>query len=258
MGKRTPPEKRWRVGAAWLLASLICVSGWAPSARANPNAIGQAREAYSEGRFIEAAKLGEALKTAEGLALAAESLAIHGHYLAHGEEETELLDRAMRLAEEAIQSDPDNPQCHLQSAHAMGRYAQAVGTLQVKREYAGKVRAALERALLLDADLAEAHLSLATWHAEAVAGGGFLARMLYGASSQDALSHYEQALQLAPDTKIVYAEYANGLLLLNERKYLQQARELVERAVELPARDAHEQIVHERAAGLLTRLADRQ
>ena len=82
----------------------------------------------ARGRFLEAARVGEAQGTAEGLALAAESLAIHAHYLADGEEETELLSRAMRLAGEAIQIDPDNPQGHLQSAHAMGRYAQAVGT----------------------------------------------------------------------------------------------------------------------------------
>lgn len=254
MGILPGHEIRRGAVAAWLLACLACASGWTTAARGDGEGLEQARRAHNEGRFLEAAGIGEALKTAEGLALAAESLAIHAHYLADGEEETELLSRAMRLAAEAIQIDPDNPQGHLQSAHAMGRYTQAVGTLQVKRDYATRVRAAIERALLLDSGLAEAHLSLATWHAEAVAGGGFLARVLYGASGKDAIAHFEQALQLAPNSNIAHAEYANGLLLLDERKHSRQARELLERAVELPAQDAHEEIVRERALATLERL----
>ena len=83
-----------------------------------------ARAAQDEGRFIEAARLGEALGTADGYALAAESLAIHGYYVAKEPEKEALFERAMGLAEEAVRLDPVNPEAHLQSAHAMGRYAQ--------------------------------------------------------------------------------------------------------------------------------------
>ena len=216
--------------------------------------IGPAREALREGRFVEAADLGEALGTSEGYALAAESLAIYGHYLAPPEQRVDLLDRAMRLAGDAIRSDADNPRAHLQSAHATGRYTQAIGTLKVKRDHARQVRAALELALALDSELAEAHLSLATWHAEAIAGGGFMARMLFGASGKDAIRHYETALELAPDAKIVHAEYALGLLLLDGRKNRDEARRLLEQAVELPVGDAHDRIVHDRAVAKLAEL----
>lgn len=216
--------------------------------------IGPARDAFQEGRFVEAADLGEALGTSEGYALAAESLAIYGHYLAPRERRIDLLDRAMRLAREAIRSDADNPWAHLQSAHATGRYTQAVGTLKVKRDHARQVRAALELALALDPELAEAHLSLAAWHAEAIAGGGFMARMLFGASGKDAIRHYETALQLAPHEKIVHAEYALGLLLLGERKNRDEARRLLKRAVELPVGDAHDRIVHDQAVAKLAEL----
>ena len=216
--------------------------------------IGPARDAMREGRFVEAADIGEALGTSEGYALAAESLAIHGHYLAPKEQQAQLLDRAMRLAQEAIRSDTENPQAHLQSAHAMGRYTQAIGTLKVKRDYARQVRAAIERALWLDPELAEAHLSLATWHTEAITGGGFMARVLFGASGEDAIKHYEAALELAPHAKIVHTEYALGLLLLGERKNREEARRLLERAVELPAADAHDRIIHDRAVAKLAEL----
>lgn len=232
---------------ALALAQGVALAGEEP--------IGPARDAFREGRFIEAADLGEALGTSEGYALAAESLAIHGHYLAGEQQQAGLLDRAMRLAREAIRIDPENPRAHLQSAHAMGRYTQAIGTLKVKRDHARQVRAAIEQALVLDPELAEAHLSLATWHAEAITGGGFMARVLFGASGADAVRHYQAALALAPGEKIVHAEYAQGLLLLGERKNREEARRLLERAVELPAGDAHDRIVHDRAVARLAELA---
>ena len=244
-------------GGVTRLASLACLIvgfGLLRAETAGSQSIEAARSAFHEGRFVEAADIGEALKTSEGYALAAEALAIHGYYLAGEETRADLFGRAMQLAQESIRSDAENPQAYLQSAHAMGRYTQAMGTLKVKREYATQVRAAIERALLLDPGMAAAHLSLGTWHAEAVKGGGFMARMLYGANAKDALAHYEQAIQLAPDEKMGFAEYAAGLLLLNERRNREQARSLLMRAVELPSRDAHDRIIHERAAAMLAEL----
>jgi len=220
----------------------------------NGQSIDAARNALREGLFVEAAEIAEALDSSDGYALAAEALAIHGHYLAGEESKAELLNRAMQFGQEAIRKDPDNPAAHLQHAHAMGRYTQAVGTLKVKREYAGRVRAALERALFLKPGLAEAHLSLGAWHAEAIRGGGFMARVLFGASGNDARAHYIAALELAPDAKIVHAEYALGLLLLDRRRHLEEARSLLERARELPSRDAHDRIVHDRVIANLAEL----
>ena len=236
---------------------LACLHlGWCLllAGAANGQSIEAARTALSEGRFVEAAEIAEALNTSDGYALAAEALAIHGHYLAPEDAKAELLDRAMQLGQEAIRKDTENPAAHLQHAHAMGRYTQAVGTLKVKREYAGRVRAALERALFLKPGLAEAHLSLGAWHAEAIRGGGFMARVLFGASGSEAVAHYKAALELAPDTKIVHAEYALGLLLLDRRRNLEKARSLLERARELPSRDAHDRIVHDRVVAKLTEL----
>lgn len=236
------------------LACLPVCIGLLSAGAASGQSIEAARTVLSEGRFVEAAEVAEALDTSDGYALAAEALAIHGHYLATEDAKAELLGRAMQLGQEAIRKDPDNPAAHLQHAHAMGRYTQAVGTLRVKREYARRVRAALERALLLKPGLAEAHLSLGAWHAEAIRDGGFMARVLFGASGNEARAHYNAALELAPDAKIVHAEYALGLLLLDRRKHLEEARSLLERAKELPSRDAHDGIVHDRVIANLAEL----
>jgi tetratricopeptide (TPR) repeat protein len=214
-----------------------------------------ARAAQDDGRFMEAARLGEELRTSSGYALAAESLAIYGYHVAKDPEKEALFERAMRLAEEAVRLDPVNSQAHLQSAHAMGRYAQTIGAVKaLARGYAEKVRKAIEDALALDPEMAGAHLSLATWHAETIDGAGIAARLVFGASRKRALSHYERALELAPDEKLAYLEYAIGLLLLKKKKDRGKARNLLARAIETPSKDAHDRILHELAVEKLESL----
>ena len=125
---------------------------------ANPagaQSIEGARAAYAEGHFIEAAELGESLGTSEGYALAAESLAIHGYYIAADTEQPELFASAIRAAEEAIRLDPGNPEAHFQSAHAIGREAQTVGVMEaLNRGYARRTREAAQEALRLDPEMA--------------------------------------------------------------------------------------------------------
>ena len=213
-----------------------------------------ARAAQDEGRFLEAARLGEALGTSDGYALAAESLAIHGYYIAGEPEKEVLFERAMGLAEEAIRLDPANSEAHLQSAHSMGRYAQTIGAVKaLARGYAEKVRKAIENALARDPEMAGAHLSLATWHAEIINGAGLAARVVFGASRKRALSHYERALELAPDEKLAYLEYALGLLLL-KKKDRRKAKDLLARAVETPSKNAYDRLLHELAVEKLAAL----
>jgi len=81
-----------------------------------------------------------------------------------------------------------------------------------------------------------------------------MARVLFGASGNEARAHYNAALELAPDAKIVHAEYALGLLLLDRRRHLEEALSLLQRARELPSRDAHDRIVHDRVIAKLAEL----
>jgi len=199
--------------------------------------------------------LGEGLETSEGYALAADALAVYGYYLAKEDDKQPLFERAMADAKEAVQRNAANPEAHLQSAHAMGRYAQTIGVLEaLNAGFAEKIREAIDNALLLDPDLAPAHLSLAAWHAEIVGSAGFMADFLYGATEEDALAHYQKAFELAPDQKAVSLEYATGLLILDDEDYAERAREMLQRAIELPAVDAYDGIVHEQALSKLAKL----
>ena len=222
---------------------------------AGAQSIDEARAVYAEGRFTEAADLARALDTSEGYALAANSLAIYGYHIAPDSEKEGVFKRAENLARKAIRLDAANPQAHLQLAHAMGRRAQVIGKLKALHEgYASQVRDVIQEALRLDPDMAATHLSFASWHAGAVGAAGVLAGWLYGANEEDALTHFEQALALAPQEKIVLLEYALGLLSLNADDNHGKAHDLLERAIQLPLKDAHDRIIHRKAVEQLAAL----
>lgn len=236
----------------FLLTCLAVVPAALLASTANTQSIEAAQAAFAEGRFVEAAELAEALKTSEGLTFAAQSLAIHGYHIAEDGGKQALFERAKELAEEAVRLDPENPAAYLQLAHTLGRYTQTVGLMEaLDRGYPEKVREALEDALRLKPDMVAAHFSLGSWHAEAYHEGGIMAEMLYGASPKEARAHFEQALELAPHSKITLYQYAYGLLLLDRDSNHEQARELLVRAVEIPSKSTYDRITHELAVDLL-------
>ncbi len=244
-----------RKGGIVLFCCLALAHAW-PAPGAAARSLDEARAAHAEGRFVDAARIGETLGTSQGFALAAESLTIHAHFIAGDGEKEALFERAVGLAREAVRSAPDNADAHLQLAHAIGRHAQLLGSFEAaNRGYAKKTREAIGNALRLDPDMAAAHLSLALWHAEVVgAVGSLLARLTYGAREKDALASFERALELAPDEKAVPLEYALGLLVLDDREYRETARALLKRAVEIPPKDAYDRIHHQRAVERLESL----
>ncbi len=206
------------------------------------------QSAFDEGRFLEAADLGEAAATSASLAMAAESLALHGYYLAAEDDKQALFTRAVGLAERAVAQDAANPQAHLQHSHAMGRYAQTIGVVEALSDgYAGLTRDAMDNALALDPDMVPALLSLGAWHAEIVAAAGSLmAGMMYDADEEQSLAAFEKAYALAPESNGVNLEYAIGLTLLDD-DYCPQARDLLNAAATLPANNAYEEIVTDQA-----------
>lgn len=220
--------------------------------------IEEARRAADEGRFVDAADIGEAVNTSESYALAARFLAIYGYHVAPEDEKQGVFERAMADAAKAVRLDAANPEAHVQSAHAMGRYAQTIGAMEAFSEgFAERTRDAMFSALALDPDFVTAHLALAGWHAEIVAKAGFMAGVLYGATEEDALAHYETARKLAPDSSIVNYDYALGLLKLDDDGYAEKAGELLRHAIAIPVTTAYGEIIRAAAERALAALDER-
>ena len=214
------------------------------AAGATAQSIEEARLAYEDGRFVEAADMAQAIGTSEAYALAAQSLSVYVHYEASEEEWEEIVQRAIRMGEEAVKADSTNPDAHYQSAHAVGRYAQGVGAWTALRQgLAGKIRDLLEAALALEPDYVHAILALGGWHAD-IDAEGFVARRMYGGKKEEAVRHFERALELAPESKVVLHEYAIRLPRLDEENGRERAHEMLEKALGLPVLDAYENYVH--------------
>ena len=213
----------------------------------------QAETAYAEGRFSSAADLAEKLHTSEGYAMAALALVVHGHLSTDTRVKEPLFKRAIRLAKRAIRLNPRNPEAHIQLAHAMGRYAHAVGFVKAMAGgYARKVRKAIDTALRLDPDRPGAHLSMATWHAELAKGAGPMARLLYGATAKKARKHYQRSIELVPHDKVPRVEYAFALLTMDKQRHRAEALRHLKHAVQAPPKNAVDRLYHEKA---LARLA---
>ena len=240
------------------LPRLAAICGLALlAADASAQSIDEARNAFADGRFLEAAELGEALGTSDGYALAARSLAVYAHYEADKEEWDDVIKRAMEMGDEAVRADSTNPEAFYQSVHAVGRYAKRAGTITALRKgLGGKVRDLLEATLALDPDHVGAHIGFGGWHAD-IAASGFIARRMYGGRKEEAVVHYERALELAPESKVVLYEYAIRLPELDKEGGRERALAMLEKAIGLPVQDAYENYIHLDVLDALDELKDR-
>ena len=206
-----------------------------------------AEAAYADGRYLEAAEIANNIGGASGLVFAARSLDKHTRFFAEDSKRKELYERSMDMAKSAIELDPENPKAHLGLASAMGEYALVVGRIKALNEkLAGRIREHLDIALSLDEDSAWVHSALGQWHAGLIGEmGSFLARSVFGAKRQDAVFHLNRALELDPQDIYINYGSAKGFLALGKRKYRDRAQALLRRALNLPAVDAYETVVHQ-------------
>jgi len=214
-----------------------------------------ARELQSAWGEFHAGEFGAAIEHGErlgplGASVANKAAAVSTLYSPAGAPEAlATLAAAVRRAETAVAALPDYPNAHYLLALVLGRYSQRISILKALAEgLAGRVRSHLERALELEPRHAEAHLAFGLYHAEIIGKLGALAAALtYGASRDAALEHFGRAARLAADSPIVLMERANGLLLLDARRYRDEARALYAQAAALVPSDAMERLDIERA-----------
>ncbi|MGD8385231.1 MAG: hypothetical protein PVF89_07475, partial [Lysobacterales bacterium] len=147
-------------------------------------------------------------------------------------------------AESAIAVFHEDPNSHYLHAFNLGRYSQSISVIKALRQgIGGKVHASLQQVLTLQPDHAEAHTALGMYHAEIIAKvGPLIGSMTYGASADKALQHFDEALQLTPDSPIAHIEYGNGLYLLYGDDRLDDVTDLYIKASEMQPLDAMEKL----------------
>jgi tetratricopeptide (TPR) repeat protein len=151
---------------------------------------------------------------------------------------------AVERAEMAIALMPEDPNSHYFLAFNLGRYSQSISIVDALRQgIGGRIETALNRTLELAPDHAEAHTAFGLYHAEIIDKvGKMIGGMTYGASIDQAMEHFETALELTPSSPIAHIEFGNGLYLLFGDRRLDEVTELYVKASEMLPRDAMEQL----------------
>lgn len=138
-------------------------------------------------------------------------------------------------------------------AYALGRIAQYMSTGEaLSQGIVGKIKASLERTLALEPEHGDAHTTFGTFHAEVIEkGGAMVAGLMFGAKKDSAVSHYEKALRLNPESPVVRLEYGRGLLRMYGRGKAKDARRLFNEAAGLAPANAMERLDVEAARAAL-------
>jgi len=207
-------------------------------------AVVEAWIAFHAGEFHKAAEAG--LKAGgAGITVANKATAIYANYLEDNDKtKLVLFEEVAARAEAQQKKEPKNANAFYWHAYALGRFAQGISIVKaLSQGIGGKVNTSLQAALRLAPKHADAHIALASYHAEIIDKvGAMVGGLTYGAKKDTGLKHYESALKLNPDSAIARIEYANGLVMLEGKKALSKAEALYEEAAACEAHDAMERL----------------
>ncbi|CAN5915116.1 hypothetical protein BH11PSE8_BH11PSE8_31780 [soil metagenome] len=209
---------------------------------------------FHAGHFEQATVAGLSAGGA-GITAANKAQAIYANYLETGEErKLTLLMEVAERAEAQIAADPHNANAYYLMAYSLGRYGQGISIAKALAQgLGGKVKSALEAAIKLAPQHADAHTALGAFHAEVIDKVGSLLGRTQGASKDAGLSLFRTGLKLNPASAIAMIEYANGMVMLEGDKRLKEATQWYENAAACVPMDAMEWLDVEMAR---TELAD--
>ncbi len=198
--------------------------------------------AFHAGEFEKAAKLGLEQGVA-GYSVANKATAIYANYLEKSEaKKLKMFQEVAERAEEQQGEEPKNAAGFYWHAYALGRYAQGISIVKaLSQGIGGKVKVSLDATVKLAPKHADAHIGLGTYHAEIIDKvGAMIGGLTYGAKKDEGLKLFKKALTLNPDSAIARIEYANGLVMLEGKKKMDEAVKLYEEAAAHEAADAME------------------
>lgn len=222
---------------------------------ANGSELKEANILFNKGEYLESVNLASKNISIESYIFQARTLAIYGHFFLEEEEAIKVFKQASEFAFLALDIDSLNDNAHLEAAHTMGRYSQLIGIVSALKEgYAEKISFHLDEALKINPDNVSAQISKGTWHAEIVDKAGFMANILYGATSEQARNHYEIALNLDGENIGVLYEISYGLFLLDEKEDILKAKQLLTKAIKLSPINHLDKLYIQKAKNLIKEL----
>lgn len=219
----------------------------------------QARQAYVEGRWQDAAAHAQLAGGADGYAFAAGAILAQLMVEPLHPERPELARRALQLAEYAHRLDDEHAEARLRLAGALGYRGRFMNGM---RAYVGRIP---QRGKRLLETLVEENPNdpwavgmLGAWHLEVARRGGNRGMRALGASVDAGIGFYTNAIALDPHNPAPRYFFALALLALDDAAYYPQARQQVAVALQMPPRDAFEAAVQSDARQLAGLIEDRR
>ncbi|HYD79272.1 MAG TPA: hypothetical protein VEC06_05645 [Paucimonas sp.] len=200
--------------------------------------------AFHAGEFEKAAKLGLEQGMA-GYSVANKATCIYANYLEKNEKKKlAMFEEVAERCEEQQAEAPKDAAGYYWHAYALGRYAQGISIAKALAQGIGtKVKNSLDTTIKLAPKHADAHIALGAYHAEIIDKvGAMIGGLTYGAKKEEGLKLFKQALKLNPDSAIARVEYANGLVMLEGKKKMDEAIALYEEAAGSEPMDAMERL----------------
>lgn len=200
--------------------------------------------AFHAGEFEKAAKLGLAQGIA-GYSVANKATSIYANYLEKSDaKKLKLFEEVAARCEEQQAAQPKDPAGYYWHAYALGRYAQGISIVKALAEGIGnKVKHSLDATIKLAPKHADAYIGLGTYHAEIIDKvGAMIGGLTYGVKKDEGIRSFKQALAINPDSAIARIEYANGLVMLEGKKKMNDAVALYEEAAAFEPKDAMERL----------------
>lgn len=213
------------------------------------DAVLHAWQLFHSGEFQAAAEAG-LTAGGDGVTAANKATCIYANYLERREKhKLDLFMAAAQRAEAQAAADAKNPNTWYWQAYALGRYGQGISVARALAQGLGiKVKELFEKTIKLQPKHADAHVALGVFHAEVIDKvGTLIGGMTHGARKETGLKLFQDALKLHPGSAIAMIEYANGLLMLEGDKKMNEATKLYEQAANSKPMDAHERLCVELA-----------
>ena len=178
------------------------------------------RQSITVGDFAAAFTQAETLETAEGYALAAESL-LSEIMLGLAEKNKKQAKRARNFAQAALDLDPSNQAARLQYAVADGFVGREAGDVSAWMKKLPQKAKAIIKAYRSDyPNDARGEALLGAWHLTvARKAGNERAKKWFGANIADGRKLSQSALAAQPDDIVIAVNYAFSLLALEEEDF---------------------------------------
>ncbi len=198
--------------------------------------------AYHRGDFRQAWELGTQAGPL-GTSVAVAAAGVHARFLLDDEKQRIVCyETLVQRASDTIDLLPLNPNSHFRYAWALGLLSREVSTMQVLTEGLGsKLHAALNAALELDADHADAHTALGLYHAQVIDKiGAALAKLTWRVDPEAAEAHLRTAVRLTPQAPGAWLGLGIGLQLLDARKHADESAKAFRTAAAMQPIDARQ------------------